>query len=548
MLLLIGLGVATAPAAPADTGADVVVIYNAAMPESRQVAEHYAKRRQVPPSQVYGYDLPTTEAISRTEYLARLQAPLLKRLEADTLFTFTDRGEAGRQLTGATIRYLALCYGVPTTIQPDPTLIEPDGERLNPELRRNEAAVDSQLACLPVVEGKFVWVGPRPNLLYGSTNASQLHPTNGLLLVTRLDGPTPEIARGLVDKALAAEADGLWGRAYFDLGWSRDNTNYLEGDQWLGGAAALCRRIGFETVLDTNKGTFPATFPLSQTAFYAGWYAGAADGPFGWGGVEFMPGAFAYHLHSFSAAHVRSAHAHWVGPLLAQGATATMGSVYEPYLAATPDMNVFFWRFTYFGFSFGEAAWACQKVVSWQNLAVGDPLYRPFAKRPDQRGPDLERQGNPLMDWYVLMRINGGLVAGQSVDAAIRLLVRLPRTRHSALLQEKLGELYWDKKQLSNSLSAYAAALKLEPTPLQQLRLLLVQAERLSLYGRREQALAALEQVLKEYPQYPDKLAVYEKMLPLARRLEKTDLVERCDREIKRLTPPPTDATTTEQR
>ena len=90
-------------------------------------------------------------------------------------------------------------------------------ENLRPEMRRDEAAVDSELALLPLIEEKLPLAGPLRNPVYTTTNAAMLHPTNGVLLVTRLDGPTPAIARGLVDKALQAEADGLWGRAYFDL-------------------------------------------------------------------------------------------------------------------------------------------------------------------------------------------------------------------------------------------------------------------------------------------------------------------------------------------
>ena len=40
---------------------------------------------------------------------------------------------------------------------------------------------------------------------------------------------------------------------------------------------------------------------MSQIALYAGWYERNASGPFAQPKVEFMPGAFAYHLHSFSA-------------------------------------------------------------------------------------------------------------------------------------------------------------------------------------------------------------------------------------------------------
>ena len=84
---------------------------------------------------------------------------------------------------------------------------------------------------------------------------------------------------------------------------------------------------------------------MSQIAIYCGWYDGDADGPFTQPKVEFMPGAFAYHLHSFSAASIRSTtHQFWVGPLLAKGATCTMGCVYEPYLPSRRTSRCFIAR------------------------------------------------------------------------------------------------------------------------------------------------------------------------------------------------------------
>ncbi len=220
-------------------------------------------------------------------------------------------------------------------------------ENMRPEMRRDEAAVDSELALLPLIEEKLPLAGPLRNPVYTTTNArDRCIPTNGVLLVTRLDGPTPAIARGLVDKALQAEADGLWGRAYFDL---RNITEpgYKQGDDWIRGAAEICRRMGFETMVDENPGTFPAAFPMSQIAIYIGWYDGNVSGPFTQPAVEFMPGAFAYHLHSYSAATLRSTNQNWAGPLLAKGATITMGCVDEPYLSGTPDVAVFTARLIY---------------------------------------------------------------------------------------------------------------------------------------------------------------------------------------------------------
>ena len=196
---------------------------------------------------------------------------------------------------------------------------------------RNEASVDSELAWLPLVHMDMPLSGPLPNWTYGATNIAQLDPTNGILLVARLDGPSADIAEGLVDKALEAETNGLWGRAYFDArGLPESNTNYILGDEWILDAAKISRRLGFETTVDDKPGTFPASFPMSQIAIYCGWYDGNASGPFALPKVEFMPGAFAYHLHSYSAATLRSTTQHWCGPLLAKGATCTMGCVDEP--------------------------------------------------------------------------------------------------------------------------------------------------------------------------------------------------------------------------
>ena len=45
---------------------------------------------------------------------------------------------------------------------------------------------------------------------------------------------------------MAAEHDGLWGRAYFD---TRGITNgqYMLGDEWMRNSAEIARRYGFET-------------------------------------------------------------------------------------------------------------------------------------------------------------------------------------------------------------------------------------------------------------------------------------------------------------
>jgi len=528
------------------------VIYNSRLPESKEVADYYAQRRHVPKDQVFGFDLPTGEAVSRKDYLDKLQQPLLKKLEQDKLFVFgpaTNRypdfkpGDPSvRRVVEARIRYAVLCYGVPTKIQSDPALVEEGIDKLPPELRRTEAAVDTQLALSPNVEQKLRWAGPMPSPFYGFTNASMMHPTNSLLMVTRLDGPSAAIARGLVDKAMDAETNGLWGRAYFDARGFGTNNSYRLGDDYMRGAAAVAQRFGFETELDEKSETFSAGYPMSQVALYAGWYDQAVSGPFTRPTVEFMPGAFAYHLYSFSAQTIRSANNSWVGTFLQKGATCTMGAVDEPYLSGTPDIFVFVSRFTFLGFTFGEAAYAAQNTLSWQTTIIGDPLYRPFGKSLEALHKDLEKRQSKLLDWSHLLVVNRNLSMGSKPNDLIGYIESLPVHRQSAVLTEKLADLYGAKGSLGDAVDTCEAALKRGPSPQQKIRLLLKSGEKRALYGPDAKAFGHYETLLKEFPDYPDLLKVYQLMLPIAKRMNNLAGIERCEKEIKRLSPPPAPA------
>jgi uncharacterized protein (TIGR03790 family) len=531
----------------ANPGDEVIIVYNTRMPESKGVADYYAKRRHVPANQIFGFPLSTNEDMTRVEFRSALQKPLAETLKKQKLWqigpiivhaTTNQPGRVDWKVTQSSIRYAVLCYGVPLRIAHDPNFNEEGLDKLRPEMRRDEAAVDSELTLLPLIEEKLPLAGPLRNAVYTTTNAAMLHPTNGVLLVTRLDGPTPAIARGLVDKALQAEADGLWGRAYFDL---RNITEpgYKMGDDWIRGAADICRRMGFETVVDENPATFPAGFPMSQIAIYIGWYDGNVSGPFLQPTVEFMPGAFAYHLHSYSAATLRSASQNWAGPLLAKGATITMGCVAEPFLSGTPEVAVFTARLIFNRFTFGEAACASQPVLSWQTTVVGDPLYRPFGKDPDKLHQELHARGSKLIEWSWLRLANLNLAIGKPMAEVVALLEQLETTKHSAVLTEKLADLYAAQGKPSSAVQTYAHALGLDPSPQQRIRLLLTLAEKLPALDRAQEGYEEYQKLLQEFPNYPDKLVIYGKLLSLAQKLSKQADAEKYEAEINRLSPPP---------
>ena len=509
-------------------GNEVVVIYNSRLPESKAVAKHYAEVRQVPANQIFGFALSLDEVMTRADFTDSLQKPLAEKLAAAGLWKFgatvlpatnhyPPRVET--HVVASKIRYAVLCYGVPLKIAPVAPLDEPEAKLTNSPLCHNEASVDSELTWLPELKMKIPLTGPLPNPFYGCTNHANLNCTNGILLVARLDGPTPEIATHLVDKAREAETNGLWGRAYFDArGLARTDTYFL-GDQWLLAGAEISRQLGFEVETDTNANTWPASFPMSHIAIYAGWYAGSVNGPFAQPKVEFMPGAFAYHLHSFSADTLRSTTRNWCGPLLAQGATCTMGCVFEPYLQFTPNIAFFLQSFGS-GYTFGEAAWSSQMALSWHNTVIGDPLYQPFKKTPPELHAWLTRTKNPLLAWSFDRLICLDLAHGLRAPQLLNFLAnQVPLTGQSPVLTEKLATLYEAAGKPSSAIAAWQNALKLKPTPQQSLRLRLTLGEKLLAQNRLAEALENYQTLLAEMPEYPGKNVIEEKIKSLEQKI-----------------------------
>jgi uncharacterized protein (TIGR03790 family) len=526
-----------------DLGGEVAVVYNTRVPESKGVADHYAEVRHVPENQVIGLGLPATETMTRTEYQDQLETPLRRELadrrllvlEPDTTRTNLD----ARKVKEAKIRFLVLCYGVPLKIVADGSLNEPGQEKLPKELcGRNDAAVDSELCLLPWPNPHRMLSGFTPNPFYGATNPLVFNPANGLLIVARLDGPDATVARHLVDKAVQAEADGLWGRAYFDERGLPGGDAAKKGDDWILAAAQAAHQYGFDTVVDEQPGTFSAGFPMSQIALYAGWYEADVSGPFKQPNVEFMSGAFAYHLHSFSAWTLRSTTNHWCGPLLAKGATATMGCVEEPYLDGTPNLAIFFTRWLS-GFGFGAAAYASQGALSWQTTVIGDPLYRPFGRDPRQLHESLLVRHSPMVEWSCLRVINLSLIHGVNLGKLTEYVHDSDPEGRSAILTEKLGELYQRGGHTNRAIESWRRALKLDSTPLQTIRLTFTLANALDDSGRGNEALAFYDDFLSRNPSYPDALALYQKMEPMAKRLHQKSKAKHYAAEIERLTPPP---------
>jgi tetratricopeptide (TPR) repeat protein len=237
----------------------------------------------------------------------------------------------------------------------------------------------------------------------------------------------------------------------------------------------------------------------------------AANGPFLEKNVEFMPGAFAYHLHSFSANTLRTTNQFWCGPLLARGATCTMGCVYEPYLQFMPNIAHFAALFLN-GWTFGEAAWASEDALSWQTTVIGDPLYQPFKKAPPALHAELEAKQSPLVEWSYNRLMNLDLVHGVRAGQLSGFLESLPVTEQSAVLTEKLAQLYDMQGKPASAIDAWRRALTLNPSPHQRIRLHLILAEKLAAEGREADMAENWRQLIADSPDYPGLPGIREKL------------------------------------
>jgi len=363
-----------APGADQPLAASTIVIYNKAVPESVSLAKFYAQQRTIPRDHVVGLTCSTEEEISREEYDASIADPLRDLFKERHWWTIRENADNKQIVANSTIHFVAIIKGVPLKIRPVAEPYPGDETGAGPVATHNEASVDSELSTLAFLFRHIS--GAIPNPYFQSFRRIGDFENATLLLVCRLDAPSASIVRRMIVDSIAAEKSGLWGRAYVD-GSHSSAPGFDLADKWMSEIVGKLRNVGIPVVYDDLPAVFPDGYPITDCALYYGWYAGQVTGPFARPDFRFVPGAVAVHIHSFSANTVRDPNANWAGPLLAHGAAATMGNVYEPYLQLTPHLDVFNDRLLH-GFTFAESAYMSAHAVSWMTVMLGDPLYRPF--------------------------------------------------------------------------------------------------------------------------------------------------------------------------
>lgn len=259
-------------------------------------------------------------------------------------------------------------------------------------LERNEtySSFDSELSLLFWLDYPLNrW---QPNLLHYQFDNSPLRTRKPTLMVSRLEAPTVDHTRRLVDDAVATESAGLDGKIYLDArgipGQSdpASRGSYGEYDQAIRDLASLLQKhTDRMVVLNDDKELFKED-QCRDAALYCGWYSLAryVDA------FDFVRGAVGYHIASSEATTLRNPDSQvWCKRMLEDGICATLGPVHEPYLSAFPRPDEFFVVLLSGRYSLAECYYRTSPFNSWVMVLIGDPLYNPFRGKPCVRVEEL---------------------------------------------------------------------------------------------------------------------------------------------------------------
>jgi uncharacterized protein (TIGR03790 family) len=389
---------------------EVLVIANSDIESSVKIAQYYCAKRNVPTDNILSLSLGKTpnDLITRENYEKQLVEPIRKKLSD---YEFAVK-----------IRCLLTTYGVPIKVGKRGPLKDQQGQLeklkklvkqekskieslkqdsiadVSKEIKKSErilsrlqilidcitgketnASVDSELSM--VLCGEYELCRWQPNRL--KNNLPGLY--SNTLMVSRLDGPSFEIAKGLIDKAIKAEKKGLKGIIYIDSrGIAEDKNPYSFGsvDQSLRDLAAIA---GLQTRLAVKEERTEKLFghgSCPRAAVYCGWYSlkKYVDA------FDFVDGAVGFHISSLEAVDLRDPNSsQWCPAMLKDGITATLGAVAEPYLHSFPRPKEFFSEL-FSGRCLAEAYYITKPFNSWQLVLIGDPLYTPFKSNKKYQG------------------------------------------------------------------------------------------------------------------------------------------------------------------
>ncbi|MDT7042177.1 TIGR03790 family protein [Candidatus Nitronereus thalassa] len=270
-------------------------------------------------------------------------------------------------------------------------------EQQNLVTKDTEASVDSELSILWFGQDQYSLNGRIPNPFYAwyPSNTKSTKKDKDfqfpVLMVSRIDAPTPKLSKLMIDRAIMAEQTGVSGKAYFDArGMKSDGPlSYGDYDQSLRNLSAFMRnQTSYRVILENTQKRFQEKGEAPQVGLYAGWYQYREYED----AFSFNPGAIGYHIASGEAISIHNPQEKgWCKNALERGITVTIGPTGEPYVDAFPKPSEFFGLMLTGRYTLVEAYYLSTRHLSWRMVLFGDPLYNPWKGQALAALPDLQK-------------------------------------------------------------------------------------------------------------------------------------------------------------
>jgi len=279
---------AAAPVVHGQSAENVAVVINDNSTDSQRIAEHYARSRGLPQSNVLRIQTSSEEAIERDAYIRTIEQPLGLAIRRAGL---QDR-----------LLYLVLTKGVPLRI------VGTTG------LTGTQASVDSELTLLyrRLVGQSISLQGKIDNPYYlGVREIGEARPfshrEHDIYLVTRIDAFTVDQALTVIDRAQAPAIEGrvMEGRIVLDRRGAAGS-----GDKWLEQAARRLADQGHQSRVVLETTAEPARDEKAVLGYYSSGSSDLANRVRSVG-KGFTPGSIAANLSSFDARTFRQPPDNW---------------------------------------------------------------------------------------------------------------------------------------------------------------------------------------------------------------------------------------------
>ena len=361
------------PAAWSQTADNVLLVVNDNSQDSRAIGRYYAEKRKLPAGNICRLRTAESETITREAFEREILRPVADCLRSKAL---QDQ-----------ILYIVTTSGIPLVVEGDAS---PIGDL---------AAVDSELALVYryLLTGTFPYHGRVENPYFAvEFKRDNFRPfirrDYDIYLVTRLTGESAIDAVLLVDRGLAAEAEGDF---FFDLASAQQSPEA----GWAQQAAESLKNAGLKATVE-NSGRM-----LDNLAAVQGYLCqGSADTTLSGRipQIQWSPGAIATVLDKVTAGSRRAPGGVLDSASLAmryieRGVTGFGGYVADPTTDGYLRPQILFPAYAA-GYNLAEAFHAASRYVSWRAVILGDPLASAFSKNSLRQRNELAAAFSPGID------------------------------------------------------------------------------------------------------------------------------------------------------